>query len=188
MHYFFSKSLWIHYLLRDFTRNSSSFSRIRELPMNSLSSLNSLSFPRIFFTNSLWWIHYLFCDFTLNSPTYYQNHYECNNLSAKLIWIHYLLRDFTMNSLYVSRIHPKFIVFRQITLNSLSALCFTVITLSFFCELTICFADSPWIHYLFREIPMISLWNNYEITLKSQWNLYKFTFCFAILLRIYYLL
>ena len=79
------ESLWIHHLLRDFTRNSSSFSRIhylyREFSMNSLfaswflfeftiSIANSLSVSRIHLESTvlLLWMHYLFRLFTIYSP------------------------------------------------------------------------------------------------------------------------
>ena len=137
----------------------------REININSLSTSQ--------------WIHYLFHEFTFNSLFYSRNHYEFTISFAIFLWIHYFFREFTisfanslfysqnhyectifrtftMNSLSLSRIHLESIVFRQITMNSLSALSFTIISLSF-----------SRIHYLFREITMNSLWNNYVITMKS---------------------
>ena len=80
----FANYLWIFYLLRDFSLNPLSFSRIRYLlrgfTLNLFYfrgvSINSLSFS---------WIHILFREFTI--------------FFVFSLWIHYLFRDFTMNTL-----------------------------------------------------------------------------------------
>ena len=140
----------------------------------SLFTLNPLSFLRMHYKFEICfayspWIHYPFFGITMNSPSISRNHYELTIGSA----FHYentfffanLLstsRSLSLNSLFFSwsqydctifftislRIHH---LFREFSLNSF-----------FFFEFTICFANSPWIHDLFRN-HYDSLWNHYEI-------------------------
>ena len=91
----FSESLWIHYLLGGFSRNSISF---REIAMNSLFT--------ICFANWLW-MNYLFRVSAINSLSHF-----CESLSLELtlnslestlsiassLLIHYILRRFTLNT------------------------------------------------------------------------------------------
>ena len=78
----FANGRRIHYLLRDLTRNSSSFSRI----------------------------HCLHCDFSFDSlgKTIINSLWINDEITMTLLWIHYLLRDFTRNSSSFSRIHYRF--------------------------------------------------------------------------------
>ena len=89
---FFTKSLSIHYLFREFTFNSLSISRIhfqftiffakslsihylfRESKSNSLPLLRIYFQFTIYFANSLS-IHYLFCEFTFKSLSFSRNHF-----------------------------------------------------------------------------------------------------------------
>ena len=120
---FFAYSLWIHYLFRDFTRNSSYFSRIHYLihkfSMNSLFSLTSLSVSQIHlesiflpnhyelticfafhyeYTYFFSRIHHLLREFTLIYYLFLRNHYK---FAMKYLRIHYFLHDFTENSSFL---------------------------------------------------------------------------------------
>ena len=95
-----------------------------------------------------------------------------------------LLRDFSLNSLSFSQIH---FLFRKLSMNSSSNSWFLFEITFFFAnslsvpriqlESIFYFVISLWIHYLFREFPMnslffcgttmYSLWNHYETTMKS---------------------
>ena len=115
---FVAEPLWIrfeiiiHHLIRDFTRNLSSFSRINYLfgkfTLNPLSFLRNYFEFTILFTLSLW-KHYMLHDFTLNSlsvprinliSTIYFTTYFGNSL-----WIHYLFCKFPMNSQSAPRVY-----------------------------------------------------------------------------------
>ena len=119
-HFFLAKSLWIHYLPRDFTMKSLSVS----------------------------WIHFestVFCKITMDCQIT-MDFFICY---AKSLWIHYLLREFTLNPLFFrdinmnalssSRFHKQFIMFVAISLS--------VSRISY--GFTISFAISVWIHSLF---------------------------------------
>ena len=128
---FTKNPLWIHYLLRDFTRNSSIFSRIHytfcELPIDLLSASRFFYEFTICSANSRW-INYIFRDFTINSLSHYENticyaysrriHYKFPIFFAISLGIHYLLREFTMNTLSISRIHLESTFFRKMTMNN----------------------------------------------------------------------
>ena len=159
---FFAISFWIHYLFREFTGNLWSSSRIQymlsELSMNSLSSLNSLSFSQndylfrlrftIFFTlDSIFtrkslWMHYLYGEINIFtiwfaiSLSFSQIHLKSIIFFAFSLWIHYLFRDFARNSSYFSRIPYSL---REFSMNSL----FSLNSLSFLR-----------IHYLFRKFTL----------------------------------
>ena len=179
----FAKSIWIHYLLRSFTMNSLTVSRIdlestsfRQITMNSLSS------SRFHFTHTIRFancqrIHFLFRDLTLNSLSYPRNHYV-NTFS---LWFNYLLLDLSLNSLSVPRIQLKstfFVIllwihqiFRLFTLNTLSiSLISNEITIFFEIILWIQFSFSRnhcdftisillRIHFLFRECTLNPLFS-----------------------------
>ena len=188
--------LWIHYLLRDFTKNTLCASRFyygftifvvislgiqhpfREFTMETL--FISLKFTlnyenthlrpeiNLIFLSASWFLY----EFTIcfaNSPWI---HY----FFANCFWIHYLLRDFLLNILF----------FLEITLNSLFfakslwihyLLRDESIFSSIHFELTICFVILLGIHYLFRESTLNPLF------LPNQ---YERTICFAIPLWIHY--
>ena len=124
-HYDFDiKSLWIHYLLHAFTRNSSSVSQIL---YKFTICFVIFHWIRYFFLNSLL-IHYLLRDFNMNSISISRIHLEStfsrqitmNLRSASRFfyefticfpnspWIPYLFCDSTMNSLAITRIHEEF--------------------------------------------------------------------------------
>ena len=158
IHYFVTNSLWIPSLLREFTSNSPSFSRINfEFFIRSRIHFEFTIFSRIYFEfplffahNSLTlsfefsslWIHHLFREFTFNLRSHLQFiffansqsplriHFEFTIFFANSLWIHFF-RELTLNSLSIPRIHWKF------SLNSIRY------------EFTICFANSLLIHYLF---------------------------------------
>ena len=145
-HYWFGDSLSIHGLLRDFTMNSLSLSRIY-LELTILFP-KSLEIHHICFAISQWidyifreftlicfanflWIHNLFCDFTMNLLSFSRNHCKFTIYFENPLLIHYLFRDIPLNSLFVWLIHytSKIILgdsawinysFRESTLNSLS--------------------------------------------------------------------
>ena len=135
------KRFWNHFLFRDFTRNSSYFSRIhyqfREFTLNPRFTLNSLSASRF---------HY---EFTIFSRIHLESIFS--------LWIYYLLRDFKMNLLYISGIHFEYTIcfayflwIHHLTINLLS---FS----RNHCVFTIFFENSLLIKYLFREISLNSL-------------------------------
>ena len=99
-------SIWIHFLLRDFSLNSLSFSQIhylfRKLSMNSLSASWFLFESTIYFVISLW-IHYLFREFPMNSQSTSRYYYEFTILIAKSLCSHFLFRESTFNTLSDSR-------------------------------------------------------------------------------------
>ena len=129
IHFFSAKSLWIHYLPRDFTLKSLSYSR------------NYHQFTSLF-AKSLW-IHCLLRNFTMSLLSVSRIHFEStfsreitmNSLSAsrfhneitvcfvnsfwihgffaKLLWIYYLLREITMNTLrdFTSRFYNELTIF-----------------------------------------------------------------------------
>ena len=111
-HYEFAmKSLWIHFLSREFI----SFSRFH--CQFIISFVNTLSFSRI---------QYLFREFTLNPLYFLQHHYKFESR-----WIHYPFHFNTVNSLFISRFYYEFAIcfaislwihylFREFTLNPLS--------------------------------------------------------------------
>ena len=165
----FPESLWIHYLLRGFSRNLLSFG---EITMNKFSGIQ-YQFT-ICFTNELWihlesiiifaislWIQYLFRNFTITSPSFFEN-------SLSLARLHY---EFSLNLLSFSRNHFKFKflnLFRLFTLNPLS------LSRNHY-RFTIFFAISIWIHYLIPEITINTLFFceiNLDLFPKSQWKYY----------------
>ena len=109
----------------------------------------------------------------MNTLSYSQNQFEFAICFANSPWIQY--------SLSASRIHIETTLFRQITLNRLSASWFYYVY-------TICFANCPWIHYLFRDFALnslfffaISLWIQYvipEITLLTLFFTKSLWICF----------
>ena len=142
MHYFFAKSIWMHFLFREFTLNPFCFAR--SLWINYLLRVSL-------------WIHYLSRELTIcfgNSPwihlLFLQNHYK-----FEWRWICYPFHCNTVNSLFISRIFYEFTIcfanllwinypFREITVNSLS---FSRISYKF----TTYFAISSWIHFFFAN-------------------------------------
>ena len=97
--FFFAISLWVHYLLSEITMNAQFFSQNQfefticfangrrfhhlcyEFPMNSLSSLNSLSFLRIHLESTILfselpWIYYPFHFVTVKTLSILRFHYE----------------------------------------------------------------------------------------------------------------
>ena len=121
-----------HYLFREFTSNSLSFSRI---------DFQCKIFSIIFFANSLR-IHYLFReftydslfrDFTIDLLSISWNHDEFPLIFANSLWIHYLFREFVW-------IHDLFLEF---TLNYPSSRIHSEFPIC--SEFTICFANSLWI-------------------------------------------
>ena len=192
---FSTKSLWIHYQLRDFSLNSLSFSRIHCLFQHF--TLNSLFYSRnhyectISFVNSpsAWRFLFEFTIFFANSPWIHffpRNHYEFIIFFAIAIWMQYLIPGITLNAIFsrnqyeytiFSRIHY---LFRKFTLNPLF----------FFLKNHYKF-ESRWIYYLFHfstvNSPLISR-ISYEFTIKfailrsaSRFR-YEFTIFFANLL------
>ena len=176
--YFFVISIEMHYPLRDFTRNSSCFSRIHylflEFPMDSLSPSRFL-FELILFFNSLSSsrfhleliisprIHYRFANFLCIH--YLLRNFSLNSLS--FLQIHYLFREFILNPLSFLRDHYEFAMqslgnqygftisriyylFRNLSMKTLSAS-------RFYYEFTVFSANLPWIHYLLRHFTMNSL-------------------------------
>jgi len=157
--FFFANSLsilvfpWIHNLSREFTMNS------------------------LFFAISLWsssyfafcvWIHYQFLDLTINALfvrfitmdslaiTLYD--YELKNGSAEYTMNSLSFCEFTMNSLSFSRILYKNTIFFVIWLQYLfywSTMYFQFFSLTFYWSIIV-FANSLWIHYLFRKFTIKS--------------------------------
>ena len=122
---FIAKSVWIHYLLRDFTMNSLNISVIHF----DMLSVSRISYKIAIYFAILLWIHFLLREITVNFLSF---------------WIHYLIPDVTMLTLSFSRNHHEFAIFCDFTINSLSAS-------RFYYKFTIGSANSPWIHYLFRD-------------------------------------
>ena len=160
-----------YYLLHDFTLNSLFF---RELTLNPLSFLRN-HFE--FVMKSLWIhykitmnsphssrLHYLFREFSLNSLSFSQIHLEStffcimtmNSLTAS---------RFTVNTLSFSRIHYFFCKF---SMKSLFAA-------RFFLLIHYSFSRT---HYLLRGFtlnPLSDLGNHFEFVLKSLWNDFEIT-------------
>ena len=141
--FFFAKSIWIHYMLRDLSLNWLSYSRNHyeytifcEINMNSLSvSLNHLK------------------------SIFLLNHYKITICLAISLWKHYLLREFSMNSLSAEQFLFEFTIFFA---NSPWIPFFPRNHYKF----TILFPKSLWIHYFFAK----SIWILYllrDFTLNS---------------------
>ena len=109
---YFVNSVWIKYLLREFTTYSLSLSWYHQ----------DLTW---FFTNSLW-IHFRlreFAIFVAKMPWIYsvsRLYYEFIVCFAYSLWIRYRLREFTMNSLLIH------LVFQEFAINLLVVLGFTL--------------------------------------------------------------
>ena len=188
-HFLSAKSLLIPYLFREFTfiqvfspnhyKLTIGFAIslcihyfIPEITMNVLLSAKSI------------WIHYL--NFTLSVS---RIHYEFTIFFAIKLWIHYPFREITENLLSFPRIYYKF------TICFANSTYIHIFPPNHF-EFTICFAFHynftifSRIHKLFRVITMNSLWNNYEITMKSL-EIHFFSWIhilFAISIWIHYLI
>jgi len=173
IHHLFANILWAQYLFRDLTINSSFFSQTH-------SQFSFFPEFTIFLANSQWihyfvlrfhyeapiicvWIHYQFLDLTINALfvrfitmdslaiTLYD--YELTNGSAEFTMNSLSFREFTMNSLSFSRIHYKNTIFFVIWLQYLfrwSTMYFQFFSLTFYWSIIV-FANSLWIHYLFRK-------------------------------------
>ena len=155
-----------YYLWREFNVNPQSFSR------------NHDEFS-ILFTWSVW-IHYLLCDFSPNQLSISLFYYNFNIYFAISLWIHYIFSEFTLSALSVSRFYYIFTIcfanfqgihypLRKINMNSLSVSWIHPES-TFFRQITlILLSNSPWIHYLFCETTIYSLWNNHGISMTSLW-------------------
>ena len=155
------KSLWIHYLFREFTVNS------------------------LFFREFIW-THYLFQEFTMNLHSFSCNHYEFCVCFAKSLWIHYFFQETTMNSMSIfSRIHVNSLSFslivREHTFDSLSFL-----PVNF--EFTKFFVKSLWIQYVFSVFTSIIFYANqlriHNFSPKLPYIHFDFTICLTNILII----
>ena len=139
-----------HYLLRDFTRNSSFFREFITYFANFLWTHNETTIQSIR-------IQFLLPDFSLNLLCftrfpYLFREFDFNPLFfVILLLIHYLFRDFAMNSLSISRFHYEF---------------------------TIHLANCPWIHFFSRFHFDFTI--SIPKSLSFSPNHYELTICFAI--------
>ena len=83
--YFYANLLWIRFHLREFTIDSSSFSR------NLYGYIILLAYS-LSVNVSLLWIHYLFQEYTISSLFFRQICYESTIFLANLLWLYYLFR------------------------------------------------------------------------------------------------
>ena len=153
IHYFFVISIWMHYLLHDFTSNSSCLSQFHylflEFPMDSLSPSRNHLKSTMCFVISIW-IYYLLREFTRNSSSFR----EFTICFANFLWIHYRLRDFSLNSLSFFEFTISFAHSRWIHNLLRNYHDFPMKSLWNHHEFTICFTSFLWIHYLLREITL----------------------------------
>ena len=173
----FANSLWIYYVLREFTINSFHRELTTSLRVNFQFTINFGNPFSIQYLLS--WIYY-------ESPTCSQIYFEFTMFFANSTWIHFITIwqppcAFTFNSLSISRIHFQFniffrdalfslihnefpdlfanslriySVFAELTSNSLSCREFNLISLSFspfHFKFPLFFANSLRIHFLFRD-------------------------------------
>ena len=144
--YFHADSIWIRYLLREFTSNSLFVSRIHfqftnYLAMHYLfrkSLLIHYFFSRIYIEFTIYfaislWVHYFFCESTLNSESALRIHYQFTFVFVNSFRTDYLCREFNSNSFFYAN------------------------TLSSQFEFTIFFVNSLRIHYFSREFTLNSL-------------------------------
>ena len=122
-------------------------------------TVSRIHFKFIFFFANFLWIHYLFYEFTIGSLSFSRNSTQFTLCILHSLRIYYLFRELTLNSRSVSRIHFQFTIFilnsyRIHTPNSLNAN-----------SHPICFANSFWIHYLFREFTWFQIkdWNSKNV-------------------------
>ena len=139
----FATSRWIYYPFH--------FITVYALPASGFYYKSTISF-----VISLW-IHYHFREINVNSLSVSRidEEFTMNSLSAsrflfeftfsaKSLWIHYLIPEITMNALFAKSIWIYYFL-RDFTENSPKIL-------HFFRLFTICFANSPWIHFLVNII------------------------------------
>ena len=101
-----------------------------------------------------------------------------NEFRVNSPWIHFFLHnDYEFTNCFA--FHCKYIIFFanslifcEFPMNSLFASRFLFEFTILFRELTVCYAISLWIHYLFWETTLNSLLSHFETILKSVWNRY----------------
>ena len=163
----FAKTLWIPYLLREFTMN---LLRVSRFTMNSLSfSQNNYKLTICFAI--LIRIHLMFPAFTMNSVGVSRIYFQFNIYFANSLWIRFVFRESTLDLLSISWIHCLYREFNKNT-QSVSRIYFIFIEIIIFLREFTLNSLSIWrIHYLWHEFTMNSITfshTHYEFTIFSR--------------------
>ena len=99
----FTLSMWIQYLLCDFTPNQLSISRFHyELTLSSLS-VSRISYKFTICFAILLWIHHRFCEITIESLFILWIYYIPKIILVDSAWINYFFLESFLNSISISR-------------------------------------------------------------------------------------